>query len=72
MDFVVDRNTHKQGRYMPGARLPILAPEALLDRQPDYLLLLAWNVKNEIMAQQAEYAARGGSFIVPVPRPVIL
>jgi len=72
VDFVVDRNNHKQGKYMPGARLPILAPEALLERQPDYLLLLAWNVKNEIMAQQAEYAARGGKFIVPVPRPVIL
>jgi len=57
---------------MPGARLPILAPETLTERRPDYLLLLAWNVKNEIMAQQAEYAARGGSFIIPVPRPVIL
>ncbi|MBL7495996.1 class I SAM-dependent methyltransferase [Frankia sp. CNm7] len=72
IDFVVDRNVHKQGKYMPGARLPILPPEALLERQPDYLLLLAWNVKNEIMAQQSEYASRGGSFIVPVPRPVVL
>ncbi|WP_163549441.1 class I SAM-dependent methyltransferase [Candidatus Frankia nodulisporulans] len=72
IDFVVDRNTHKQGRYIPGARLPILDPAALLERQPDYLLLLAWNVKKEIMAQQEEYAARGGRFIVPVPRPVVL
>ncbi|ONH33679.1 class I SAM-dependent methyltransferase [Pseudofrankia asymbiotica] len=72
IDFVVDRNVHKQGKYMPGARLPILPAEALQERQPDYLLLLAWNVKNEIMAQQAEYAARGGKFIVPVPRPVVL
>ncbi|MDT3441341.1 class I SAM-dependent methyltransferase [Pseudofrankia sp. BMG5.37] len=72
IDFVVDRNVHKQSKYMPGARLPILPPEALQERQPDYLLLLAWNVKNEIMAQQAEYAARGGKFIVPVPRPVVL
>ncbi|WP_157488752.1 class I SAM-dependent methyltransferase [Pseudofrankia sp. DC12] len=72
IDFVVDRNTHKQGKYVPGARLPILPAEAVLERQPDYLLLLAWNVKNEIMTQQAEYAARGGAFIVPVPRPVII
>jgi SAM-dependent methyltransferase len=72
LDFVVDRNVHKQGRYMPGARLPIVPPEVLAERQPDYLLILAWNVKKEIMTQQAEYAARGGRFIVPVPRPVVL
>jgi SAM-dependent methyltransferase len=72
VDFVVDRNVHKQGRYVPGARLPILSPAALAECRPDYLLLLAWNVKNEIMAQQADYAARGGRFIVPVPRPVVL
>jgi len=72
LDFVVDRNVHKQGKYMPGARLPIVPPETLVERQPDYLLLLAWNVRNEIMAQQAEYASRGGKFIVPVPRPVVL
>ncbi|OAA25133.1 Methyltransferase domain-containing protein [Frankia sp. EI5c] len=72
IDFVVDRNTHKQGKYLPGARIPILDPAVLLERQPDYLLLLAWNVKKEIMSQQEEYAARGGHFIVPVPRPVVL
>jgi SAM-dependent methyltransferase len=72
IDFVVDRNVHKQGRYVPGVRLPILDPAVLLERQPDYLLLLAWNVKNEIMVQQAEYARRGGKFIVPVPRPAVL
>ncbi|MBX6390274.1 MAG: class I SAM-dependent methyltransferase [Frankia sp.] len=72
LDFVVDKNVHKQGRYMPGARLPIVPPEVLLERQPDYLLVLVWNLKDEIIAQQAEYAARGGRFIVPVPRPVVL
>ncbi|MEX5631286.1 methyltransferase domain-containing protein [Parafrankia sp. FMc2] len=72
VDFVVDRNVHKQGKYIPGARIPILDPAALLERQPDYLLLLAWNVRKEIIAQQEEYAARGGRFIVPVPRPVVL
>jgi SAM-dependent methyltransferase len=72
LDFVVDRNTHKQGRYIPGVRLPIAAPERVLAEQPDYVLILPWNFKDEIMAQQAEYRRRGGKFIVPVPRPTII
>jgi SAM-dependent methyltransferase len=72
IDFVVDRNVHKQGLLMPGVHIPILAPEALLEEQPDHLLLLAWNFKDEIVAQQQEYARRGGRFIVPVPEPVVL
>jgi SAM-dependent methyltransferase len=67
IDFVVDRNTHKQGRYMPGAHLPILPVEALLERQPDETILLAWNFADEILAQQAEYLRRGGHFLIPVP-----
>jgi SAM-dependent methyltransferase len=72
LDFVVDRNTHKQGRYIPGVRLPIASPERVLAEQPDYVLILPWNFKDEIMAQQAEYRRRGGRFIVPVPRPTII
>jgi hypothetical protein len=72
VDFVVDRNVHKQGLFMPGTHLPIADPSRLLDDQPDYLLLLAWNFKDEILEQQSEYAARGGRFIVPVPSPAIL
>jgi 2-polyprenyl-3-methyl-5-hydroxy-6-metoxy-1,4-benzoquinol methylase len=72
LDFVADRNTHKQGRYIPGVRLPIAAPERVLAEQPDYVLILPWNFKDEIMAQQAEYRRRGGKFIVPVPRPTII
>ena len=71
MDFVVDRNEHKQGRYMPGTHQPILGPDALLEVQPDYVLLLAWNFRREIMEQQSEYLRRGGQFIVPVPWPRI-
>ena len=72
LEFVADRNVHKQGRYVPGVRLPIVAPERILQEQPDYLLILPWNFKEEIMEQQAEYRRRGGRFIVPVPEPVVV
>ena len=72
IDFVVDRNVHKQGKFMPGQHLPILPPEALVERQPDYVLILAWNFVNEIRAQQAAYTEAGGRFIVPVPVPRLL
>ena len=72
IDFVVDRNVHKQGLCMPGVHLPIRDPAALLDEQPDYVLLLAWNFKDEIAQQQQEYLARGGHFVVPVPRPAVI
>jgi len=71
IDFVVDRNVHKQGRYMPGQRIPILPPEALLERKPDYVLVLAWNFIDEIAAQQSAYLDQGGHFILPVPVPRI-
>jgi hypothetical protein len=72
IDFVVDLNTHKQGKLMPGARIPVLDPAALLERRPDYVLILAWNFRDEIMKQQAAYQDAGGRFIVPVPRPQIV
>ena len=72
VDFVVDRNVHKHGLFMPGVHIPIDPPERLLERMPDYVLLLAWNYKDEVMAQQEEYLRRGGRFIVPVPAPQVL
>lgn len=72
VDYVVDRNVHKHGRFMPGQRQPIYAVGRLLEDQPDYCLLLAWNFADEIVAQQAEYLRRGGRFIVPIPEPRIL
>jgi SAM-dependent methyltransferase len=72
LDFVVDRSTAKQGHFMPGVHLPILCPSELLIRKPDYVLLLTWNFADEIIAQQADYLALGGKFIVPVPRPRII
>jgi SAM-dependent methyltransferase len=67
LDFVSDRSPHKQGRFLPGVRIPIRGPEALLKDRPDFVLLLAWNFEEEIRAQQAEYLRQGGRFIVPVP-----
>jgi SAM-dependent methyltransferase len=72
IDFVVDRNTYKQGKFMPGMHVPIKPPETLLEEQPDYCLLLAWNFTAEILRQQDEYVRRGGRFIRPVPTPEIL
>ncbi len=72
LDFVVDLNPYKQGRFMPGVRLPVYSPAKLLDAMPDYLLVLAWNVAREIFDQQAEYRHRGGRLIVPVPDVAIM
>lgn len=68
IEYIVDKSTLKQGRFTPGTRIPILSPKALLDNQPEYVLLLAWNFADEILQQQDEYRRRGGRFILPVPQ----
>jgi hypothetical protein len=72
IDFVADRNPHKQGLCMPGVRVPIVAPEAIRERRPDHLVVLAWNFADEIMRQEAWYADEGGRFVIPVPEPHVV
>jgi hypothetical protein len=72
IDFVADRSQYKQGRFMPGVHLPVVAPERLLQDRPDDVLLLTWNFADEILEQQAAYRAAGGRFVIPVPEPRIV
>ncbi len=67
LPFTVDRNPHKQGTYLPGTHIPILAPEALASSKPDYVLILPWNLKEEIMQQMACVRGWGGRFVVAIP-----
>ncbi len=72
LDYLADRNELKHGKLSPGMHIPVVAPDRILETQPDYLLILAWNFGDEIMEQQAEYKRRGGRFIVPIPEPRII
>jgi SAM-dependent methyltransferase len=72
LDFVADKNVHKQGRYMPGQHVPIVAAEKIAAEKPDYVLLLPWNLESEILAQEQAFRDQGGKFIIPVPEPRIV
>jgi hypothetical protein len=68
VDYVVDRSPHKQGLYTPGTRIPIRSPEVVMEDKPDYLFILPWNLKNEIVGQMAHIRSWGGQFVVPIPK----
>lgn len=67
IDYTVDRNSYKQGKYTPGTHIPIYAPDKIRETKPDYVLILPWNVKDEIMQQAAYIREWGGQFVVPIP-----
>jgi hypothetical protein len=72
VDFVVDRSPHKQGMYTPGTRIPISHPDALREARPDFVLILAWNLQDEITSQVGYLRDWGGCFVVPIPSVKVL
>jgi SAM-dependent methyltransferase len=67
LDYTVDRNPYKQGKFLPGTHIPIYEPERIAETKPDYVLILPWNFKDEIMTQMAHIREWGGQFVVPIP-----
>jgi len=67
IDYTVDRNPHKHGKFLPGTHIPIFEPERIRETRPDYLLILPWNLKNEIIEQNSFIREWGGRFVVPIP-----
>lgn len=67
LDYTVDRSPHKQGKFLPGTHIPIFPPDKLKETRPDYLLILPWNLKHEILAQTAYIREWGGRFVIPIP-----
>lgn len=72
IDYVVDRSPHKQGLFLPGTHLPIHAPERIMETKPDIVLILPWNLKDEITGQMATIRKWGGQFLVPIPEPTLI
>jgi hypothetical protein len=72
VEYAVDRNPYKHGRYTPGTHIPIHAPERLRQTRPDYILILPWNLKDEIVAQLAYVREWGAKFVVPIPRVEVI
>ena len=72
LDYTVDRSEHKQGRFLPGSRIPIFAPAKIAETKPDYVLILPWNLRDEIADQMRHIRTWGGRFVVPIPRVEIL
>jgi hypothetical protein len=67
ISYTVDRSPHKQGRFLPGVRIPIHAPERIRQTRPDYVLILPWNIREEVMEQMSFIREWGGKFVVPIP-----
>jgi hypothetical protein len=71
VDYTVDRNPYKHGKFLPGTHIPIYPPTKIAETKPDYVLILPWNFKDEIMTQMSGIRDWGGQFVVPVPELTI-
>ncbi len=72
IDYVVDKNPYKQNRYLPGVHIPIAGPEKLAQTKPDYVLILPWNIKDEVLEQMKHIRSWGGKFAVAIPRATVI
>ena len=72
IDYTVDRNTYKHDKFLPGTHIPIFPPERIRETRPDYVLILPWNLKEEIIEQMAYIREWGGQFVVPIPRVEVI
>jgi SAM-dependent methyltransferase len=72
LDFTVDRNPYKQGKFLPGTHIPIYAPDMIAQTKPDYVLIIPWNLKDEIIKQLSYIREWGGKFVVPIPEVTVL
>ena len=72
IEYTVDRSPHKQGHFLPGVHIPVYGPEHIRETRPDYVLILPWNLKDEVIAQMADIREWGGRFVVPIPEVRVL
>jgi C-methyltransferase-like protein len=72
LDYTVDMNPYKQGRFLPGTHIPIFSPDKIRETKPDYILILPWNIKNEIINQMEHIRNWGGKFVIPVPEVEVI
>ena len=72
LEYTVDRSPHKQGHFLPGTHIPVYAPDRIRETKPDYVLILPWNLKDEVLEQMADVCGWGGKFVVPIPKVRVL
>jgi hypothetical protein len=72
LDYTVDVSPHKQNHFLPGTHIPIHSPERIQRTQPDYILILPWNLRGEIIEQLSDVRRWGGRFIIPIPKPEVV
>jgi len=72
LEYVVDRSPHKQGKFLPGTHIPIHHPDRIKETKPEYVLILPWNLKSEVMEQNSYIREWGGKFVVPIPEVTVL